>query len=174
MPIKIEIEGLDKVRAAIEKFPEETKKRFKVAGQDVSKLIFDVPGLKNYPPAGAGNSPGRTDGKGRPMGYYNRGIGYVSANGKQYKTSQRLGSKTMVTRKNTTVKTGWYEYADGLSDKIGTNVTYAPYVVGDQQAGWAKAVGWRNLYEVVDEKITEIAEVYQRHIKNMIRALDLD
>lgn len=161
MPVQLHIEGLDKVAAAMEKFPSQIKAAVELAQKDMSKNILDTRGVRNYPPQWQANQPPGTSGR----GYYSRGKGWMQASRNGYKfnpsrASERLGTK-------------WYTNPNGFSTKVGNPVSYAPYIHGDEQVGWAKDVGWRKLAEVASEKLDESIAIYERHIQAIIQRLGL-
>lgn len=150
--VSINIEGLDKVQAALAQFPQEVNQAFQGAGQQVfDEVLMPTVGLQNYPAAGPGNAP--------PTPYYVRGQGtqYASYN---KGNSERLGTQ-------------FYVEAVNYGAEIGNRASYADYVVGDRQATAMKNIGWRKLYEVAVEKIDQITEVYQKWVDRLIERLGL-
>lgn len=159
MPVKMQIRGLEQVKAAMDRFPEQIKAAVGLAQKDISKNILDTKGLRNYPPSSGANQPPGNAGR----GYYIRGRGWMRKSGAGYAlvpNSQRLGTK-------------WYTTPNGFSTKVGNPVTYAPYLHGDEQTKWALSVGWRKLAEVAEEKLDESVAIYERHIEALIRRLGL-
>ena len=162
MPIKLQIQGLDTVAAALSKFPEQIKSAVEVAQNDMARNILDTPGMQNYPPKWAANNPPGTSGR----GFYERTKGWMMKTGNGYriqagKESENLGRK-------------WYIKPNGFNTKVGNPVSYAAYLHGDNQVNWAINVGWRKLSEVASEKVEENIAIYERHIQALIRRLGLD
>jgi hypothetical protein len=56
---------------------------------------------------------------------------------------------------------------------IGNRASYASYLGGDNQVGWAAGVGWRKLSEVAREKISEITRIYNAWIERLIKKVGL-
>jgi len=149
--ITITVTGLDKLQAALAKFPNEIADTFKVASQEASEEILNTTGLREYPAATAANAP--------PVPYYVRGQGTQYASGNRG-NSERLGTQ-------------FYVQAGSYSAEIGNRASYADYVVGDKQAGAMKRIGWRQLYEVAVEKQSEIALIFNRWVARLITRLGL-
>ena len=159
MPIKMEIRGLEKVRAALGQFHDQIQPAIELAQNDMVENILAVRGMRNYPPASSANNPPGNNGN----GYYIRGRGWMRKSSGGYTlagSSERLGTK-------------WYVKPNGFSTKVGNPVTYAPFIHGDNQVDWALRVGWRKLAEVAEDKISESVAIYERHIQAIIRRLGL-
>lgn len=151
--IKIELIGIEKVQAALTKFPREIEKYITQAGDEVGKrVILNTEGLQKYPPAGPANSP--------PYPYYKRGSGTQTSPNHNTGSSELLGKQ-------------WYVVKKGLGTEIGNRVSYGKWVHGEEQASFMKPKGWRILREVVDEKIIKITKVYQSWINKLIKDLGL-
>jgi hypothetical protein len=121
-----------------------------------AKLFVDE--MAKYPPLTAGNKP--------PTPYWERGKGRVTAKPGYNPPSQRL-TQSWVTR----------EEADSAF-AVYTNVTYAPYVVGDKagpkphQASFHSDNGWRDTQEVLDQiKSGGTYAGYQKDAQNKIVAI---
>jgi hypothetical protein len=152
MQIEVEVRGFDKVKEAFRRFPQAIQKNFRAAGLEASNLILDTEGLRTYPPATAANYP--------PTPYYIRG------RGTQYKSynkgeSQRYGTRWSVTQEN------------GYNTKMKNVATYSPYLGGEEQAGHMAAIGWRKIFEVATEKLSQIVEIYAKWVKKTIEELGL-
>ena len=160
MPVKLAIRGLDKVKAAMDQFPDHIQKAVGFAQKEMVKNILDTKGLRNYAPLSSANQPPGNAGR----GYYSRGKGWMRKTGSGYTlvpSSKNLGKK-------------WYATPNGFSTKVGNPTTYAPYLHGDEQVSWAVKVGWRKLAEVAEEKLDESVAIYERHITALIKRLGLD
>lgn len=150
--LTIEVEGLDKVVAKLNKFPREIARNFGAAGEESAKdVILPTEGLQNYPPMTAANEP--------PVPYYIRG------RGTQYATRNLMNSERVGTR--------WTINRRGFNVAIGNPVSYARYLHGDEQAKAMKGIGWKKLFGVAKEKIKAIQKVYQAWVSKTIRDLDL-
>ena len=161
--ITAKIKGLDKVNAAMARMPQAIASVNKLAGRDAGNNILREEGLKRYPPGTDKNQPGRSSTSGRRMGYYIRGRGWMAPSAGGYKlngSSEKLGTK-------------WYIKQSGDSTLVGNPTTYAPYIHGDYQVGWAQTVGWKKLYEVAKDKFNETVAIYERHIDAAIKRLGL-
>lgn len=152
--ITISVTGIDKLTANLDKLGDSIKKDLGTAGHEAATEILDTVGLRRYPDATEANQP--------PTPYYVRGRGMQRAGRRKPEyndmKSQRMGTKfyTRITQGGTVVN-------------IGNPVTYAPYVVGDEQPAHMAAKGWRKLVDVANEKITQITEIYQGWIDRIIR-----
>ena len=155
--IEIEVEGMDKLLTGMDRFSKEIATNISAAGAEAAREILDTEGLRRYPPETEANQPGRYSlSTHREMGYYVRGRGAVSPSGLQYTTSERLGTQFYVKRGR-------------LDTTIGNRASYAPFVVGDKQARFHKARGWRTLWDVANEKIPEITRIFQQWINQTIK-----
>ncbi len=151
--IKIEVQGIEKIQAALAKFPKEIGKALQGAGKDAAtNVIFPTEGLKKYPPLTAANAP--------PEPYYIRGKGTMYKSGLKA-TSERLGTQFYAKK------------ASSFSTEIGNRASYAKYVVGDDQAWMHTPHGWRVLSMVVKEKLGNIVKVYQAWVDKLLRDLSL-
>lgn len=150
---KITVVGIEKIQAALNKFPREIEKYVTQAGDQVGKrVVLKTEGLQKYPPATGANAP--------PFPYYQRGLGtWTSANHNTGK-SENLGKQ-------------WYVSKKGLGTEIGNRASYGRWVHGEEQASFMKPKRWRILYDVVKEKLPEITKVYQAWINKLIKDLGL-
>lgn len=153
--ITIDVKNLEKLIQALNKFPRQAARYLDGAGKEAaSRVILPTEGLKKYPRATAANRP--------PYPYYIRGRGTQTSPRHNTMTSERLG-------------THWYVKTskDNYSTIIGNPVSYAKYVVGDQQAHFMTPKGWRKLREVVEEKISDITKVYDAWIDKLLKGVGL-
>lgn len=150
--ITIDVKGLDKVIAKLNKFPKEIARNFSAAGAESAKdVILPTEGLQNYPPMTAANAP--------PVPYYKRNLGTQYAT-RNLMNSEQLGKKWNVQRK-------------GFSTIIGNPVSYARYVHGEEQAKAMAGIGWKKLFAVAKQKIKAIQKVYQAWVNKTIKDLGL-
>ena len=70
----LEIQGFDELRRFFEALPEKVMPYLEDAMSESLAAIHDR--VATYPPATEANQPGRVNGRGRPMGYYERGRGW--------------------------------------------------------------------------------------------------
>jgi hypothetical protein len=143
---------------------------FKVTGiEALSKRLNVAPAIKSaiqaailyykgkiaiYPPATDANKPGRTDAKGRPMGYYVRGTGYFNAKGEQTSYSETLGRRWTTETKN-----------NGYTGIVGNNASYASYVQDETtQAPVHKRIGWGTVQSVAKAEMEKLKSI----IRNII------
>ena len=151
--IKITVVGIEKIQAAINKFPQQISVYVGKAGGEVSRnVILKTPGINPYPPMTSANAP--------PYPYYQRGLGTWTSSNHNTGKSENLGKQ-------------WYVKQIGLDTEIGNRASYARWVHGDEQASFMKPKGWRILTEVVQEKIVRITKIYQAWITKCIRDLGL-
>lgn len=151
--IRIEVQNLDKLQRAVDKFPKATGKYLQGAGKEAaSRVILPTEGLKKYPPATAANQP--------PVPYYIRGRGTMTKSGLRA-TSERFGTQ-------------WYtKAADKFSTEIGNRASYAQYLSGDNQAAHMERKGWKKLTGVVADKMTQIVTVYNTWITKLLNDIGL-
>lgn len=152
MTIKIDVEGEEKLIAAIEKYPREVGRNLGAAGKEAANMILDIEGLRRYPPETESNMP--------PEPYYIRGRGM------QYKSKNTMKSERLGTR--------WYvrQKVGGYITQIGNSASYAKYVHGDQQSSKLKAA-WRRLSDVAQEQMGTITDIYNRWIAYTLKKLGL-
>ncbi len=150
--LEIKVQNEEKLARAIEQFPRQAERYLSAAGREVAdRVILSEQGLKRYPPATRANMP--------PTPYYIRG------RGTQYKYGNRGNSERLGTR--------WYTQALGGQTEIGNTASYAPYVVGEQQAWWMTIIGWKRLRQVALDKIEQATRVYDAWIEKLLRDLRL-
>ena len=150
--INIEIKGMDKLLAKLDKFPFQIKRNFIAAGREAGhRVILPTEGLQNYPPATRANEP--------PTPYYIRGKGTQTAT-KNYFNSENLGKQ-------------WYMRREGLGMRIYNRASYARYVHGDEQAKAMGRIGWKQLFKTAKEKVGDIKKVYDAWVAKTIRDLGL-
>jgi len=124
--VSIRVEGLDKLRAALRKFPSVVAQDLAQAGNEAANLVLDTEGVRSYPPSTEANLA--------PPPYYVRGRGMQYANRNDGR-SERYGTKFTVQNK-------------GYGTVIGNTASYAQYLAGAKQAGHlAERAGasWRML-----------------------------
>lgn len=151
--ISITVTGLDEVAARLAKFPDQVGRYTGAAGKEVGAEIIQSPGVGRYPSAGKGNSP--------PAPYYVRGVGTQHATYNEG-NSERLGTQFTVVPST-----------DGFSVIIGNRASYAPYVVGDNQAKALAAIGWVKVYDAALAKLDKIRAIYQAWIDKLNKDIKL-
>jgi hypothetical protein len=150
-PFEIKIEGADKIVAGLTKFPEEITTNFKRAGEEAATEIIMTEGLKVYPPKTAANAP--------PTPYYIRGTGT------QYKSRNAGNSEDY--------KNQFYAKPINGGTMIGNRASYAKYLAGEEQARAMAKIGWRKLYDVAKEKLTQITTIFNKWAQYTIDKLGL-
>lgn len=151
--ISITVTGLDEVAARLAQFPQQVGRYTAAAGQEVGAEIIQSPGVGRYPAAGRGNAP--------PAPYYVRGVGMQHATYNEG-NSERLGTQFTVTPST-----------NGFSVVIGNRASYAPYVVGDNQAAAMARIGWVKVYAAALAKVEKIQAIYQAWIDKLIKDIKL-
>ena len=119
-------------------------------------------GLKNYlgdikkdiiayaPESAANRSPGING-----YSWYQRGFGTKTITGRRYPRSQRMSTKWKF---ETRVLSG------RVRSKIINNATYSPYVVGDLQAKFHKARGWKRADETIKATTKDAVKLIEKEI----------
>ncbi len=151
--VHIKVVGIEKLQAALHKFPREIARYLSQAGESAAKdVVFKEEGLKKYPPQTAANAP--------PFPYYKRGVGTQTSQWHNTGSSEKYGTQ-------------WYVKKEGMGTLIGNRASYGIYVGGDKQPAHMKAKGWRKLVDVVTEKIPEITAIYQKWVNKLLKDLGL-
>jgi len=151
LTVKIDVKGIEEVARKLDLLPA-FRDGVQAAGQYIKGL------MQQYPPMTDSNAPGRTDAKGRPMSYYERGRGTwypIARGGELYgyrlpqKTSKTLGRKW-------TIKA----YNERLTCVIGNNTGYAQFVYDAAlQARVHQRHGWQTTQQVADRESRKVAEI---------------
>ena len=122
------------------------------AGHKIGKLVLDTQGLRVYPSETSANRP--------PEPYYVRGRGTqrMSGGGVSYNdnSSEQYGSQWTVKSRPNRVT-------------IGNSASYAPFLAGKPQARHMRAIGWKKLTVVIQERMRMIKATFQSHIGRAIR-----
>lgn len=151
-PLKITIEGADKIVAGLTKFPQEIQQNFKMAGDEAATEVIMTEGLKVYPPKTAANAP--------PTPYYIRGTG------------TQLKSRNMGNSED--YKAQFYAKHTSGGTIIGNRTSYAKYLAGEKdQAKVMEKYGWRKLIDVAREKLDKIKVIYNKWAQYTIDKLGL-
>lgn len=151
----VEVKGLD---ALIRKLNSVADKPYLKATMRAGVEMLKAK-IAKYPASSEANSPGSAPGS----RWYERGRGghYIrkrDGGHSIYATSKQLG------RKWTTSVSG-----DGMSAKVGNNVSYAPYVQDkNEQASYHAARGWPTVQDVAKDEADEIVKLF---VKNIEKAL---
>jgi hypothetical protein len=149
MTVTIKVEGLNEVQKHLNAdIPRGIRSGIQAA------IVYLKGKVAIYPPESEANAPGRTDARGRPMGYYKRGTGYINAAGVQTSYSQTLGRSWTTEMKS-----------DGYSGKVGTAVSYAPYVHDRDHQAWFHVLrGWKTVQTVAEEEIGYVKDLIKQAI----------
>ncbi len=149
--LQIEIQGLDRLLKAFQKFPKKVARNMSQAGHEAGSDLLKTKGLRNYPNITAANRP--------PTPYYKRHVGM------QYKTRNAADSEVLGDQ--------WTIKRIGYGARIGNSASYAKYVHGDEQAKAMGRIGWKKLKETAKEKIKPITRVFQKWTNKTLRDLGL-
>ena len=154
--VQIEVKGLDKLIAALDRFPLQIARNMSQAGHEAGTEILDTQGLRRYPSMTAANKP--------PTPYYIRGRGTQTKRG-NLGNSERLGTQFYIKR-------------EGWTTHIGNRASYAKWVVGEEQARHMGPQGripkgWRKLFDVAKEKRQQIERIYNAWVTRTLRNLGL-
>ena len=128
------IENLDELIAALEAFPKDVQRGFRIAMRVAGEVVRS--GVAQYPAATGANMPPGLDG----YRWYERGFGTRTVTGRAYATSEALGRSWAVKVSQTARMT---------RGVIGTAVSYAEWVQGKLQAGFHRARGWKTMERVL-------------------------
>jgi len=166
--IQIKPEGIDKIKAAFNKFPREIAQYLSAAGKEAaSRVIFPTVGIKRYPPK---KYFSREAAYGKPF--------FSDKQRRAFFAGLKDGSVDVPYRRGRSASserygTQWYANRKGAGTEIGNRASYAPLLGGDKQSRMAKMIGWRKLTDVVDEKMEDITKVYQAWVDKLISKLGL-
>ena len=157
-------------------------------------------GLAEYPPGTEANQPGRFSLKtGRPMGYYERGLGWwypimtretiqAAAKGqfgkargavkasRLTKTLSRVQGYKLI-RSSEQLGKSWATdiqvSGGGVQGEVGTNTSYAPYVQGDEQSSVLAKYGWdaHQLDVVIDDLMPDLDSIWNSAADDFVKEL---
>lgn len=111
--------------------------------------------LDKYPPPTEANRPPGKRGR-----WYVRGYGTRTLTGKGYPTSERFSSRWKQT-----------QHGDYRRD-LDNNASYGGYLQGNPQVAWAKARGWPNMKEKLQERQAAYGAAVARIIARVNRGLE--
>ena len=143
----VRIDGLDRVLRKVR-----TLEQMKGAKRGLKAAALHIKAMTaKYPPESEANRP---NARGR---WYERGYGpkWISAAGVEggKRTSETLGRKwTSKAAKN------------GLAAIIGNNVSYGPFVQGDEQARFHKRRGWKTTKEVAEDEAETVLNLIKKTV----------
>lgn len=156
--------------------------------------------LAEYPPSTEANQPGRFSLiTGRPMGYYERGAGWWypimtkktlenAASGKYGKARGVVNASALIRaisevkgykliRSSEQLGKSWttdvQTVEDGVIGVVGTKVSYAPFVQGDEQSSILAKYGWdaHQLDVVMEDLMSTLEDVWSGAADNFIKEL---
>lgn len=153
--MQIEVKGLDEIQAALAKFPQQVNAYMGKAALQASSEVIRTRGLASYPPATYRNNMNR----GYP--YYIRGRGTQTSKTHNMGNSERYGSN-------------WEVEGVPYGARIKNEVSYAKYLAGQAQVGWAADVGWRKLLDVAKEKSERIVQIFSAGVRDCLKAIGLE
>jgi hypothetical protein len=175
--IEIDQAQLARLDRAFKQFASQADRYMAAAGMEIAKdVILPTTGLMSYPRSDKANMPGRmkmvTFSNGKTgnfrMSYYVRGEGLMEpvhrGNYSSYRIvsgSERYGSQ-------------FYVRSGGSSSiTIGNRASYAHFLGGKDQVKAMAARGWRKLYDVAKEKVSEINNRYNKWVDKLLRDVGL-
>lgn len=150
--IDIDITGIEGVQEMLQRMPEELAEAFRRGASESAQEILQTTGLQQYPAETAANSP--------PTPYWVRTRGM-----------QRGGTRIPEYNDAKSEKLGEQFYTEERGDwevAIGNRASYAPFVVGLQQAGALAAIGWRRLQDVAEDKRSTIERIVTQWIERAV------
>jgi hypothetical protein len=147
MDFKLEINGLDKLKENLSKFPREIASYLAGAGREAAEnVVFPTEGLKRYPPATSQR--------------YVRGRGTQTLT-RNYNDSERYGTQ-------------FYSRNEGAKTFLGNRTSYAQWLTDENLQSKVMAnKGWKKLVDVVNDKLNDIREVYNQWVSKAIKDLGL-
>src|SRR3990167_970875 len=132
--LEIEIRGLDKVTAALDKFPDEIKTGLAAAGQEAGEEIVDTEGLRSYPPEYHAPRPFVSDKQRR---YF-----FAALRSGEIEVPYRRGQSPRSERYGTQ----FYVEPRGYNvTVVGNRASYGEFLGGEQQSAYMAAGGWGKL-----------------------------
>jgi hypothetical protein len=147
----IYIEGIDRILAKLPGFRPAVVAALKAGAVHVKGKIA------KYPPASDANMPGPY-----PKRWYQRGYGqkWALKGGAVHgrKTSETMGRR-------------WTqgERDEGLTQIVGNNASYGPYVQGEKQAGFHRQRGWKTTQDVAESEGPKVTRMVSDAIDKVLR-----
>ncbi len=193
----LEIKGFDELLRALKDAPQLARPLLEAAMTKSLSQLHDE--LAQYPAASEANQPGRMDADGSPKGYYERGRGWwypvrnrstLGENlGVAYgaETAKRAAKRNQV--KNIPTVTGYklskqrsealgkkwttqiVSTETGIRGEIGTLVSYADYVQGNQQADFHAARNWETANAVLERATPQIEKNFAEAVEKLVEQL---
>jgi len=107
-----------------------------------------------YPPPSIANSPSQKR-------WYERGYGP-----RWHRVDGSLGGR----KTSETLRKKWAigERDGGLTQIVGNNVSYGPFVQGDRQAAFHRERGWKTTDQVAEEEAETVNKFVQEHIEKAL------
>ncbi len=154
MSDNVELRGFEEVQAMIGRLT-----NLKPAVNALHAGAVHVKGkIAQYPPSSPANSPGPY-----PKRWYQRGYGPRWARKRRTGVGGRRTSETLGRRWTVEARDG------GLTQVVGNNASYAPYVHGDEdQAGFHAARGWKTVGQVAEEESETVVQFVADEIEKAI------
>lgn len=152
----IEVHGIDKVKLMLASIADP-----KTIAAAVKAAALHVKGkIAQYPPATVANQP-KAYIPGQWNTWYQRGFGskWARADGTvgTRKSSETLGRKwTIETRDR------------GMTAVVGNNVSYGPFVQGDEQTWFHKAHGWKTTEQIADQEREAVVRTINEAVARVI------
>ena len=159
--LEIEVRGLEKLTAALDKFPDEIKTGLAAAGQEAGEEIVDTEGLRSYPPEYHAPRPFVSD-KQRRYFFAALRSGEIEV---PYRRGQSPGSEKYGDQ--------FYVESRGYNlTAVGNRASYARWLAGGGSKYMA-AGGWKQLLEAARAKMGQITRIYQAWIDRIAARLGL-
>jgi len=191
--VSVDITGLNEMQARFKFIAQKSPTYLSAAAKEAIELhVLNEEGLKRYPPATEANQPGRFSLKTRkPMGYYQRGIGYwypvmrkssligktTKGGGTSY--SNRAGG-SLGARKSTGVAgyklrrtserygTKFIVSRIPFGAALGNTASYKNYLGGHgTQSRLMAKYGWRVAYDVAVQNMPKINQTFDKWIQKL-------
>ena len=142
----------NQLNAVLDKLDEQT------AGATANKMLIAITAAQQadvdeYPSATSANRPpGNND-----YSWYVRGFGTRTRTGRSYATSEQFGQRWRAVKKT------------NFRRDLENNASYAGYLMGDKQVGWAKSVGWKDMKQVLDDNSDKYRKLAARVLAKVNR-----
>ena len=149
--IEVSSSGIKKLTTALVRFPVVIPKNMAHAGMEALNIILDTEGLRKYPPETSANRP--------PTPYYQRGLGTV------YKHSVDASSENYGKK--------WEVESESYVARAKNTASYAQFLGGENQVGWASGYGWKKLFSTAKAMIPELLKIYDAWVAKTIKELGL-
>lgn len=140
--ITMTVTGIEEVKAKLDElaYAAWLKGLLQAAASDIEGLA------KKYPNATSANAP--------PYPYYKRGYGTMYAKNRGRKTSETMNRK-------------WHTSSANFSASVYNVASYSEYVIGERQAWFHKARGWKLLTTAAQQEVPKILQAISAKIVSL-------